>query len=90
MKPFDIKFSQMKIDGKNVRGYEIEWFDDAFVRYLPNLSATLLQPSANAVLQGFAFATLDSEVADRNPEDSPFTHAHAENDESDGKVKFEF
>jgi len=107
LKPFDIKPRQMKIDGKNVRGYENEWFDDAFARYLPNLSATPLQPGADAVLQGFASATLDSEVADatrskpsplldrsgvadRNPEDSPFAHAHAEIDNSDGKVEFEF
>jgi len=34
LKPFDIFPKQLKIEGKNIRGYEKIYFEDAFLRYL--------------------------------------------------------
>ena len=37
----------VRIGGETVRGYDREWFEDAFARYLPRSTATPATPSEN-------------------------------------------
>ena len=61
LRRFDIKSQQLKIDGKNVRGYVQEDFAEAFERYLsagsPDLAATLLPAASDAAVSSIAGAT---------------------------------
>ena len=37
---FDLRPQQIWIDGENRRGFEREWFEDAWGRYLPDLDVS--------------------------------------------------
>lgn len=39
LEPLDIRPKQLKIDKTNIRGYELEDFEDSFNRYLPDLKS---------------------------------------------------
>jgi putative DNA primase/helicase len=66
LEPFAIHPRQMKIDGTNLRGYELADFQDAFSRYLPGvISATPLPSAPTAGFREIRSATLDIDVADR-------------------------
>jgi hypothetical protein len=47
LKPFGIKPKQLKFHSENLRGYEREWFSDAFSRYLPASEVLPPLPSSN-------------------------------------------
>ena len=80
--PFGVRPKQMKFDGQNVRGYEREWFEDAWSRYLHDgedgpdddsppddrggASATPLQPAPSLDFGQTAPATGAEVVADVN------------------------
>ncbi len=56
LEPFQIKPTQIWGDGRNVRGYALEAFKDAFARYLPpNLSARPLEPAENIVVEADSY-----------------------------------
>jgi putative DNA primase/helicase len=47
LKRFDIRPKMIRIGGETVRGYDREWFEDAFGRYLPCSTATPATPPEN-------------------------------------------
>lgn len=78
LRPFDIGSTNVRVDDKVLKGYKLEAFDDAFARYLPELSATPLQINKSeqnepesAVKEEPVSATADGRVADRSDQNEP-------------------
>jgi putative DNA primase/helicase len=51
LKRYQIKPKSVRRGDHTEKGYKLEWFEDAFVRYLPPRSVTASQPSVSAGLQ---------------------------------------
>ncbi len=64
LKPFGIQPKNLRVDAGVLKGYEKDQFDDAFARYLPDLSATPLQTKKDKDLGNFSSATDSFSVAD--------------------------
>ena len=56
MKGFGIKPKQMRINGAPCRGYELDWFKDAFARYLTNPPAPSVTPLQTNEINGLDIA----------------------------------
>ncbi|MCE9522323.1 MAG: DUF3631 domain-containing protein [Alphaproteobacteria bacterium] len=68
--PFGVKPEQGWDSGRNVRGYTLSQFDDAFARYLPAVSARPLEPGDDAGLGVRSSAMGDRDLADGNGRDA--------------------
>jgi putative DNA primase/helicase len=65
LKPFSISSKTIRLeDGSTPKGYDKDGFDDAFSRYLPELSATNATINKNSNLQLDISATENNSVAD--------------------------
>ena len=74
LKRFGIKPKMMRIGGESVRGYDRDWFEDAFARYIPCSTATPATPPENPRV---------SPDADRNKPDAML---RSEKDETPAKT----
>jgi hypothetical protein len=67
LKPFGIKPADIRIGETVKRGYRVEWFEEAFSRYLPPLQgATVLHPNSHADSEASQSATRENDVAPAN------------------------
>ena len=63
LEPFDVRPKQVWVDGKNRRGYEKGWFEDAWKRYLaPQTPETLATSDRSDRIVGGQQVTPDSQV----------------------------
>ena len=63
LEPFDVRPKQVWVDGKNRRGYEKAWFEDAWKRYLaPQTPETLATSDRSDRIVGGQQVTPDSQV----------------------------
>ena len=63
LKPFGVKPGGVRIGDKTPRGYQLEDFSDAFLRYLPPTTATGATPQENQEKVGFSKCNNEADVA---------------------------
>ncbi len=69
LKPFEIRAGSIRLDdGRTPKGYMRGWFDDAFTRYIPDLSATTPQTEKTRHFHANLSATSAEGVADEKPQ----------------------
>lgn len=76
LKPFGISPRGVRIGDRTPRGYKLEWFGDAFSRYLPSGSATTATTQEIREKVGFPKCNTEADVALREPGESPGKTGH--------------
>jgi putative DNA primase/helicase len=64
LRPFSITSKDVRIGERSLKGYERKQFEDAFERYLPDLSAMPRQPVTDVALGGIPIRDKKENVAD--------------------------
>lgn len=66
LKPFNVAPDTIRIGYTTKKGYLLEWFGDAFDRYLANLSVTASQPAEIKADSDFSVRNTAHDVTDKN------------------------
>ncbi len=89
LKPFGIRPKPIRFGSGLARGYELSWFEDAFIRYLPLKTVTPVTTNKTNGLEDSQPVTIGANVTgtenDKSHEISDVTHVTCENGVSEGK-----